>query len=1019
MNIRHLFAVLKILLLLVALLTSTLSHAQVTVVDMIPNALSNETNRDSEPSVAANPSNPLEIVASAFTPDPLSSGNGPIYISTDGGNTWDLNVVLPGGNRTVDISLRYGTLSDTVYAGILRYDNFNLNILRKVNIASPGLMTILINRADDDQPWVESYTRLRGAAEDRVYVSSNDLSIYPGQTSSEDQSMDAATAPAPAGFSTQRINTRSNCGQDGPCVRTAVHPDGTIYVVYFRWTACSSSPYTSDVVVARDDNWGSGATPYTDLVDTGDSQAGMRVVTGVSIPWSQLGTQRIGSQAAIAVDPRDSDIVYIAWADGTAANYTIHVRRSVNRGVTWSTDLRSVSPATNPGLAINTHGRVGFFYQQLTGTTPNQRWETHFEYSDDAFATAPTDLLLADVPDENGSYTGKNPIGDYANVIALGKNFYGVFSANNTPDPANFPNGINFLRNVDLTAHQLRNLSDTANVDVSIDPFFFSVEGISPEDDFYVRDWTDSITSGDTGLEPSTHPVFYSTSDVWNRRGTLTGEPFASDQPANEPAGNGAGNIGDNWAFARIRRNALPTSGSQTVTAHFLVSKLGTGSNYVDSSSADPDVSFTGPDPTVVFSATSLGPIITSAYHWHLNAVSSTHLCLAVEISTPDDPYVAPSVLGSAPGWPTTDLRFINDNNKAQRNMGLSTTPARGVGMVDSIYGIAHNAAPFPRDMILRYEVPKILMKRLEKASVILGDHRQRLQSVGTISLKNMQPGENRWVGLSFKAPTGKAGEVLPVYFYEIVENKPINGFALGVQLSTFSQAGKANLELHRSEFTRVAAGFRIQEAAQEVEAAFKLLKQDKILKSPYLKFLKSRISSQKNIIDQLITSQRIGDPFSIKKALDVLANAVRSGNAESAALAHTTFLNRLDAYITKQQLTAGDVADILQNVRWQELLYKTKSLPDLKCAKSLVKISHDFITSYGRRKLSNKDYPVLIRKNLKCFYETAEHPATRKLRLTTLVKAIERNLGDLRALQKSHREFLLQLQKIPEAGRK
>jgi hypothetical protein len=32
---------------------------------------------------------------------------------------------------------------------------------------------------------------------------------------------------------------------------------------------------------------------------------------------------------------------------------------------------------------------------------------------------------------------------------------------------------------------------------------------IAPDQDFYVRDWTDDATHGDNGVEPSTHPVFY------------------------------------------------------------------------------------------------------------------------------------------------------------------------------------------------------------------------------------------------------------------------------------------------------------------------------------------------------------------------------------------------------------------------------------------------------------------------------------------------------------------------------
>ncbi len=109
----------------------------------------------------------------------------------------------------------------------------------------------------------------------------------------------------------------------------------------------------------------------------------MRVVTGASRTplGALLGTQRVGAQCAIAVDPRDSSTVYIAWADGTTgANQTIHVRSSTNRGAagSWSGDLTTVASATNPGLAINRHGAVGFLFQRLHSSGGLNRWETHF-----------------------------------------------------------------------------------------------------------------------------------------------------------------------------------------------------------------------------------------------------------------------------------------------------------------------------------------------------------------------------------------------------------------------------------------------------------------------------------------------------------------------------------------------------------------------------------------------------------------------------------------------------------------
>src|SRR5438067_6822914 len=80
------------------LVTGGMIQAQtVQVVNMIPQAQSNESTRDAEPNIAVNPTNNLQIAATAFTPDPMASGNSPIFASIDGGLTWNLNgILLPG-----------------------------------------------------------------------------------------------------------------------------------------------------------------------------------------------------------------------------------------------------------------------------------------------------------------------------------------------------------------------------------------------------------------------------------------------------------------------------------------------------------------------------------------------------------------------------------------------------------------------------------------------------------------------------------------------------------------------------------------------------------------------------------------------------------------------------------------------------------------------------------------------------------------------------------------------------------
>src|SRR5919204_2144704 len=191
------------------------------VVNLIPKSMSGETNQDSEPNLAVSPSNPQFIAASAFTPDPLGGAKAPIFISKDGGNTWQLNAIVPSQAGKVpptgDITLRFSTKGNRLYAGILRLPGtFRLNILRTANFAGAGTMTVLVDRNNVDQPYVQAATVEGGPddGKDRVYVGDNDLALVPpgsGRTATVDLSLDAAVAapPPPSGFRTARIETRT------------------------------------------------------------------------------------------------------------------------------------------------------------------------------------------------------------------------------------------------------------------------------------------------------------------------------------------------------------------------------------------------------------------------------------------------------------------------------------------------------------------------------------------------------------------------------------------------------------------------------------------------------------------------------------------------------------------------------------------------------------------------------------------------------------------------------------------
>jgi len=275
-----------------------------------------------------------------------------------------------------------------------------------------------------------------------------------------------------------------------------------------------------------------------------------------------------------------------------------------------------------------------------------------------------------------------------------------------------------------------------------------------------------------------------------------------------------------------------------------------------------------------------------------------------------------------------------------------------------------------------------------------------------------MQPGENRWVGLRFPAAAGKQGQVLAVNFFETSQGVVVNGFAVGARLGSMASVIRERLALHRSAFTRIAALYDLKGARESADAAGKLA----ALKRPpteaaYVAFVKAELKAAQAVLGDLVTSRLPKDPFRLLPALEGFARAVAAGQADAIAVAHGCILNKVDSVVTMIQLANGNVADILQTVRWQQYLYTTHPrLSKLECAAEIRHAGEAFIQAYGRRRASNRNYPELVKSVMKCLQQTAQALPGAGL---PAVAGLEALYGDLTRLQKAHADFLQRLQSL------
>jgi len=313
------------------------------------------------------------------------------------------------------------------------------------------MMKVLLDRMGKgvDQPYIAAATFAAGAGKkkDRVYVGDNDFNADGGRTATIDQTLNGAdTKP---GFTTTRIESRRRPA------RTA-RPSGPRFMQTAPCTASFTPGVLSTTAAEKElPMWSWFATikeaqvpirsPIWSIPAITNQESGSSAVRNSTSTACWDCNARAATSGSLST--KQSDIVYVAYNDDQPDGaYALHILRSTDRGQTWSPELKRVNNALNPAMATNTDGKLGLLYQQLAGAGANQQWVTKFETTTNG--TSWSALTLAQVPANRPPKQFDPYLGDYEHLMAVGKDFYGIFSANNTPKKTNFPNDVVYQRNV-------------------------------------------------------------------------------------------------------------------------------------------------------------------------------------------------------------------------------------------------------------------------------------------------------------------------------------------------------------------------------------------------------------------------------------------------------------------------------------------------------------------------------------------------------------------------------------------
>lgn len=414
--------------------TSREGEAVATLVDIATDATDPFNLADTEPSIAVNPANPNEIAVVAFSGNWGANPAGaqisaPVWKSTDGGATWSkVNQVpppVPGAGGPGDRKVAFnqaGSIFTVELAVTFTLQDF---VFRQTG-APNGPLTAGV-AFGNDQPHLDVDKTGGSPCVNRVYSPWLNFNVGP-ERSTVSNSINNGIAMANVGAGDNTFPNRTT--------RIAPAPNGRVYIIYkTREGIVGVEPNRVENAhfrVMRSDDC--GAT-WGGLGPSGVSVHGAAAVQ--TFFTNQFGNPAKGkvararsSDAWIAVDPGDGDVVTTFVNKDASGFGQIYVGRSSDQGATWS--VNRVTDGTHhsayPEVAVAANGTIGVLYVDFDDSGASTIFRHRFARSFDNGATWTDQILQSMDPTPLNNAASGFLWGDYEGLTAFGNTFFGVFT---------------------------------------------------------------------------------------------------------------------------------------------------------------------------------------------------------------------------------------------------------------------------------------------------------------------------------------------------------------------------------------------------------------------------------------------------------------------------------------------------------------------------------------------------------------------------------------------------------------